>query len=810
MKGGVEMPEESQKAQEQQEKNDMRAKMNERRDHIIGLILADDIYKRERVLDWIKESKQEFGPEFLYGLFDDIMREIIEPESKGGSAANGRDEKRITAIQALVEIGKTKISSNSEGKEKLIEKRKEIINTLREMLERKDIHKGEKEVLIQGLGQILKENIPSYLSDECSINKAANVLIQTLCDENSNIVREAVKALGEIASGNQELRKELPTLNAASETTKKLLDIISNQGDKWLRRSAIEALGYLCDDTNAGVVIPHLIDIANNDGRWEKIFVTEALGRIGERYCVKRLEILQKLAELLCDNNMHVQICSAIALRRVAKGGCGRLKVNGKIQEKIKKADELLFEQLANEDEKKLPLSELILWRARETKDIPLLVEALVNESTRPEATQILCDFNDVASIVEIMVSPEIANSSKQELEEVIAELAKVLVQIPKEEGLEQFQSIMEKQSIETKLKVIDALGETQDRRAIPYLNSFRNFRPQPGSPQPDKEVLRKILFEVFPDIGLPTLTATDVIGAYSVWCMKRFKFVHYFSPESEEKTLHEWIGHLDPDESLELDNGQFAAYMKNLNGIWSSIKNAFQDEGIDDSKLRLFNHLAIIEEIFTKLISKELSREEKQNHIRRLPRYGSEDQYGSVEKEIERYRMLFSCDIRDVVEKAINKFAKNQPNVAFCKPHGEFPKVCANEQDLVQVFWNLIDNAYKALDEVPKVHRKIEVSIEVERDEISLGLYSYKKIIVRIMDTGCGMPESKRKIIFSPIIARRGLTNAIEVIKDYHGSIQVESKPMNTKTGDWPEGAVEYKGNKWSTVFKVEFGTAK
>lgn len=104
-------------------------------------------------------------------------------------------------------------------------------------------------------------------------------------------------------------------------------------------------------------------------------------------------------------------------------------------------------------------------------------------------------------------------------------------------------------------------------------------------------------------------------------------------------------------------------------------------------------------------------------------------------------------------------------------------PTIEANAREIQQVFYNLIDNASRAVRAEPEA--RIEVSSRRE------GTW----VCVTIEDNGKGIPPENLKRIFEPFFTTRvpeegaglGLSSALVIVKEHGGEIRVESQP-----GQW------------------------
>jgi signal transduction histidine kinase len=105
-----------------------------------------------------------------------------------------------------------------------------------------------------------------------------------------------------------------------------------------------------------------------------------------------------------------------------------------------------------------------------------------------------------------------------------------------------------------------------------------------------------------------------------------------------------------------------------------------------------------------------------------------------------------------------------------------DLPQVCAYGGELNQVWTNLIDNALDAMG------TQGELRVRTTRD--------LDGILVEIGDTGPGIPEEIQARIFDPFFTTKGvgdgtglgLDTVCRIIRNHHGTINVESKPGDTR----------------------------
>ncbi len=129
--------------------------------------------------------------------------------------------------------------------------------------------------------------------------------------------------------------------------------------------------------------------------------------------------------------------------------------------------------------------------------------------------------------------------------------------------------------------------------------------------------------------------------------------------------------------------------------------------------------------------------------------------------------------DINEALETTINIAWNELKYVAELKREfGDIPRVNCFPQQLNQVFLNLLVNAAHAMGET---RGEIMVSTEQEGDYL----------LVKVSDTGCGMPEEVQRRIFEPFFTTKevgkgtglGLSISYDIIKKHGGTIEVESE---------------------------------
>jgi signal transduction histidine kinase len=136
---------------------------------------------------------------------------------------------------------------------------------------------------------------------------------------------------------------------------------------------------------------------------------------------------------------------------------------------------------------------------------------------------------------------------------------------------------------------------------------------------------------------------------------------------------------------------------------------------------------------------------------------------------------------VKATVEVARNEY-KYVADLELCL--GEIPPVLCYPGDLNQVFLNLIVNAAHAIGDVVKGTTnkgKIKVSTSLEGSQV----------VVKITDTGTGIPEEIASRVFDPFFTTKGvgkgtgqgLAIARSILKKHKGTISFESKASKGTT---------------------------
>lgn len=138
-------------------------------------------------------------------------------------------------------------------------------------------------------------------------------------------------------------------------------------------------------------------------------------------------------------------------------------------------------------------------------------------------------------------------------------------------------------------------------------------------------------------------------------------------------------------------------------------------------------------------------------------------------------FPLIEHIDICKCVDNAISKI-KNSKNVRIIKDYtAKSIMTAGNEYVLTEVFLNLIKNSYESFENANVKDPTILIRTQVE-DNICM---------IEINDNGCGIANNDLKNIFNPFYSTKirtknsgiGLNYVKEVIKSYHGTIEVISK---------------------------------
>jgi len=134
-------------------------------------------------------------------------------------------------------------------------------------------------------------------------------------------------------------------------------------------------------------------------------------------------------------------------------------------------------------------------------------------------------------------------------------------------------------------------------------------------------------------------------------------------------------------------------------------------------------------------------------------------------------------ADVNQAIDSTANiVYTMMKHSVVLEKDYHDLPKIDAYPMQLKQVFMNLLVNAHQAIE--AREEREPGV-IRIETQEVE------GEILIRISDTGVGIPESVRSRIFEPFFTTKpvgagtglGLSTSFSIIERHGGRITVESE---------------------------------
>jgi two-component system, NtrC family, sensor kinase len=128
-------------------------------------------------------------------------------------------------------------------------------------------------------------------------------------------------------------------------------------------------------------------------------------------------------------------------------------------------------------------------------------------------------------------------------------------------------------------------------------------------------------------------------------------------------------------------------------------------------------------------------------------------------------------ADIHSILEGVLSMVRVKMKNrIELKKEFGNVPPLMCNSQQLGQVFINLLINASDAIE---------------GKGIIALKTFAKSgQIVVRVSDTGSGIPDKVKKKMFDPLFTTKevgkgtglGLSISVDIIKNHKGTIEVDS----------------------------------
>jgi signal transduction histidine kinase len=134
-------------------------------------------------------------------------------------------------------------------------------------------------------------------------------------------------------------------------------------------------------------------------------------------------------------------------------------------------------------------------------------------------------------------------------------------------------------------------------------------------------------------------------------------------------------------------------------------------------------------------------------------------------------------ADVNQAIDSTANiVYTMMKHSVVLEKDYQDLPEIEAYPMQLKQVFMNLIVNAHQAIEAREEQEPGV---IRIETEEVG------DEIVVRISDTGIGIPETIRSRIFEPFFTTKpvgagtglGLSTSFNIIERHGGRILVESE---------------------------------
>lgn len=143
------------------------------------------------------------------------------------------------------------------------------------------------------------------------------------------------------------------------------------------------------------------------------------------------------------------------------------------------------------------------------------------------------------------------------------------------------------------------------------------------------------------------------------------------------------------------------------------------------------------------------------------------------------------SLDITKVIDEVIEIMANRiRPRIYLSKNYESgVPRIIADKGQIQRLFMNLIDNALQSIPDDGKI------SISVLEEHKTRSRQSKREIVVKVSDTGVGIPKKNIKKIFNLAFSTKrqgyglGLYIVKQILDQHKGSIQVESQEQKGST---------------------------
>lgn len=131
-------------------------------------------------------------------------------------------------------------------------------------------------------------------------------------------------------------------------------------------------------------------------------------------------------------------------------------------------------------------------------------------------------------------------------------------------------------------------------------------------------------------------------------------------------------------------------------------------------------------------------------------------------------------CNVNDLIRASLHMLQTSHGDqvLDIDQRLGELPEIPGNPARLSEAFYNVLDNAARAIDDNGRIVVKTATD-------------SSGNIAVVIQDNGCGISETAREQVFDPFFTSRpvgsgtglGLTVALDTVRAHKGLIRVESQ---------------------------------
>ena len=150
-------------------------------------------------------------------------------------------------------------------------------------------------------------------------------------------------------------------------------------------------------------------------------------------------------------------------------------------------------------------------------------------------------------------------------------------------------------------------------------------------------------------------------------------------------------------------------------------------------------------------------------------------------QSELVRSKVKINDPVRDVFKVLGHQLKMHDIDVALDLDPA-IPDIMAEHNRLEQVFINLVSNAIDAMDE-----KSSQPGLQNTTKRLSIKSFAESdQVVVQVSDTGTGMSEEIKNKIFEPFFTTKkvgkgtglGVSISYGIVKDYNGSIEIESEP--------------------------------